>query len=243
MIGFTLFARPHGYVAGHALLLTVAVGMAAPHPARADVLAVYSFEANSAASSDAQPDTGADDLAFGPFTGGTFEAGTAIASNALRLGTNTTGTSAGDSDTLAESLSLGNYVSVTLKPNANSVSLSSLTFDHAFVNGAGTTSNVSVFTNLMGFAEGDVLDTFTFTTVTGDTAVTERTVDLATGLPELQGVTTDIELRLYFWDNSDTGSRLTVIDDLQLNGTVVPEPGSVSLLLVAAGLILSRRSS
>jgi len=207
-------------------------------PASAAVLADYDFAGDSRASSDTDLMTEAADLVNGPFTGGTGSPN--VTGNQLVITTNMTGTGTGDSDTLAKSIALGNYVSFTLDNLGNTVSFTGFSFDQSLFNGNPTSVSASVFSSVGGFADAaDSLGTFNIDAA-GDAGPFNRSLDLS-GVAELQNVSANTEWRIYFFDNSDTGARSQNIDNIILQGTVVPEPASASLLLGATGLLILRR--
>lgn len=221
-------------------LAALGAAMTAVQPADAAVvpLASYPFTGNSAASTDTETSTTASAVTFGPFTNGT---GTAtLTTSQMRAPTNTTGIAGPDADTLAEAIAQGTYATFTLQTNGVPTDLSSLTFNHGFQDAlVGTSATVAVLTNLTGFGAGDALASYTFAGVAGNTAPIPRSVDLTTQ-PLLQNLTGSVEVRLYFYDNSDTGSRYTIVDDLTLNG-VVPEPAMLGVFGSAFVGLLARR--
>ena len=79
----------------------------------------------------------------------------------------------------------------------------------------------------------------TTATVTNTTALT-ATFDLS-GVA-FDNLTAGIRFRLDMKDNGSTASNASLrIDDLTVNGTVIPEPGTVILSLVGVAGLLRRR--
>ncbi len=215
--------------------LAAALGLSCSFPTYAAVLADYPFTGNSPASVDTEPLTDATNVIFGAFSGGAGSQ--TITSNELRVPTNATGDVGADSDTLAEALALGNYVTFTIETKGNTVSFSELTFDHSFVNAlVGTSSSIAVMSSATGFSNGDELAVYTFTGNVGNSGPLTRTIDLSSEI-SLQNVTTDVEFRLYFYDNSDTGARYTAVDNIVLEGSAVPEPAGAGLLAAGVGVV------
>ncbi|WFB35947.1 hypothetical protein P3T73_17480 [Kiritimatiellota bacterium B12222] len=198
----------------------------------AAIMADYHFTSDSSASSDVEALTSAGDWEFGSFAGNNTSPQPEINAEEVQSTTGATGLTGADGDTLAEALANDAFYSFTLNTGGNTVSFSQLTFDHSFTNGAGTTSTIALFTSLTGFAEADQLADFTFTSITGDTAVVPRSLTLSS-IGELQDFTSNVEFRFYLYDNSDTGSRVTHVDNVMLEGTaaVIPEPASLWLVL------------
>jgi hypothetical protein len=145
---------------------------------------------------------------------------------------------------LANAISVGGYQSFTLdlETSGATISLESLYFDQEFWNTASSlTTSVSIFigTSETDFDEvSDALATFTIDGADytdGSTAVVEdQYIDLS-GITELQDLTTNLEVRLYFYDNSTADNRTQRIDNIVLTASsVIPEPASLALLFSLA---------
>jgi hypothetical protein len=119
------------------------------------------------------------------------------------------------------------YFQFTLTPVGGvTLDFTSLTFEER--SGGAT---VSVATSLNSF-----------TTVVGSTASSGSWAQDSIDLSSLSNSSTAVDFRLYFSGGSTTNF---VIDDIQLNGAVVPEPSSYALLAGMLGLtwvMLRRRS-
>ena len=151
-------------------------------------------------------------------------------------------------------IATANWVTFTIAVSATQeIDLTSLDFDYTEIDPAAFllgvyTSKTGLTT---GFTEGDhLLGIFDATTTAGplpNTTFTDNnntSVNLS-GITELQGLTDEtVEFRFLLGDSSGSSSRIHVLDDIVLNGTVtaVPEPSSTALLgLGGLALILRRR--
>ncbi|MDQ8192983.1 PEP-CTERM sorting domain-containing protein [Coraliomargarita sp. SDUM461004] len=158
--------------------------------------------------------------------------------------------SGGTADSLANSITYNDFHSFTLETGGNFVSLDSLDFDQGFVSTHPTLSfSVAVLSSFDGFATaGTVLDSFTISDSSfenGGSAIESRTIDLS-GITELQNVSTDIEFRIYFYDNSSANDRSHTIDNITLTASsvVIPEPSSMALIFAVVSFgstLLMRR--
>lgn len=138
-------------------------------------------------------------------------------------------------DTLAGAITDGDYIQFSISvTGANILNLDSFTFDHT-KSGTFTSSNLSVFASLNGFA----------TTPTAGNSLFDST---ATGtgksfsLTQFQGLTNaTVTFRVYAFDNTDISTDVTRIDNIVIAGSI-PEPASVLLsALGLGGLAFSRR--
>jgi hypothetical protein len=158
--------------------------------------------------------------------------------------TNATGDLAADGDTLAESIANASYVTFTLTNSSGSdYSLSSLAFDIWNENARANPSFFSVFgmSNQSAFTDGNEFGSFTVTdTTVGTSAGAANPASL--NLSSLSTLTngTAIVFRLYVADDTDINDNIYRIDNIVVNGAVIPEPSSL-LLSGLAGLVLLLR--
>lgn len=110
--------------------------------------------------------------------------------------------------------------------------LSSLTFDYNQTN-SGDSYAVYVRSSLDAF----VGDLHSFSRA-GSTTFIGRTVDLSA--VEFNGLT-GITFRFYFTDTSGSTGRAHVIDNVVLDGAVIPEPASWTLACLGGAILLRRR--
>lgn len=194
-------------------------------PCHAEILVSYEFTGASAAQTSGSA-TGTN-VTFGAFTGG-GAAGTigfSGSTNSIYARWNATGATATDGDTLAEAITLGNYATFTLtNSTGQAVDLTNLTFDIFFEPyTTGVETSVFVMSDSSGFTDGDQLGGVTYASGTApglaDTPDT-ITADLSS-LGNLAASDT-IEFRLYFVDDSDSNNHLFRVDNVTVNGTVVP---------------------
>ena len=128
----------------------------------------------------------------------------------------------------------GSSLTFTNNDARNPIQLSSLSFNAKNQNGTAQ-RGVRVSVSLNGGAEqaiGDYVRTAaTFSNSTGS----------LDGLTLRQGDTLTVFFR-FFKDEANTTSRQLDIDDIQINGEVVPEPASLAVFgLVGAGVAFARR--
>ena len=157
------------------------------------------------------------------------------------------GALSGGSDATAD------YLTFTIRAAAGqTLSLTSLTFDHFISNAnANFTSNLSVFASLNDFATAPTAgsELATSTASTGDTISGSDPVvyndDFTVSLsdPAFQNLTsaTTVTFRIYGFDNLDISGNINRLDNLVVNGTVIPEPATVLLSAIGALGLLRRK--
>lgn len=213
------------------LCAAVVVGLASAHGA---ILAEYNFTANSAASTDLDLLSTAgnfqeNDLGDDPDNG--------ITNGEARVITDTTSWT-----NLAGAISNDSYFSFTLDPGGNSTTLTNLTFSHIFrLTNPTISGSVALLTSLTGFTSSDALATYNIGQQTeGGTQTESRNVILDD--PAFTNFTVPVEFRFYLWDTSTSGTRSQNLDNIVLNGTVIPEPNAGALAVLGlAGMAACRR--
>lgn len=115
----------------------------------------------------------------------------------------------------------------------------SISFDYS-ITISNQARDVSVFTNVDGFAEGDVLQTFT------GQGTTPGNLSQTFSGAQFDGLTGPLEVRVYLHDaqfNTSSGTRYSIMDNVVLDGAVsaIPEPSTAGLLLTGLLLGLMRR--
>lgn len=226
----------------------------------AAILANYTFDdASTTVSTNVSSDTDTNSVAsnFTINNGGTAGGGAAISASTDMAFFRSDGLTT----TQAGAVGAPDYFTFTFTPNAGtSFNLTSITLDLGGSNGgptggpAGGPSNAySVFAFLRSSAEAVDYSTNIGSTATqlipgpGDGAVynlSQRTFDL-TGSPEFANITTATTFRIYLYSSDNTfANQILRVDNVVLNGTLIPEPGSMTLALVSlgAGLCFRRRS-
>jgi len=136
--------------------------------------------------------------------------------------------------TLAESISLDNYYSFTVTPNAPFLNFDAISFE--FLRTGSAPTQVSVFSSIGGFAESAVIATVESPTL--------NTFDPF--LVDLTGLQTEVpvEFRLYLHRNQASNMNNTIrTDNIQLFGEpFVPEPSSMSFTSIGlVALVRTRR--
>jgi len=145
---------------------------------------------------------------------------------------------------LADAIATDAYFGFTISPDAGfefDLNGGSIQFDYS-VNSTNQARAVSVFTSVDGFAEGNVLQTFT-----GQNATPSTLTHTFSGA-QYDNLTAPLEVRFYLHDaqfNTSSGTRYSIMDNVVLDGTisVIPEPGVAGLFLfgLTATALLRRR--
>ena len=208
---------------GLSAALVIATGM------QADILANYTFDAASPASTDADANSVASNFLVGAgFVGkGSFSAATETAF------VNASNTLASES----AAVDGDNYFSFTVTAGEGfELNLSSLTFDTIF-NGtdpiAAVTSNFVVRSSADNFTAN--LGSFAEAYQTGS-SFSARSIDLSGS--DFQSIAGAMAFRFYIYDDSGALNRVSRLDNVVLNGTavsIIPEPSTTVLL---AGLVM-----
>lgn len=149
----------------------------------------------------------------------------------------------GTRGTLADAIVTDAYFGFTISPDAGfefDLDGGSIQFDYS-INSSNQARAVSVFTSVDGFAEANVLQTFT-----GQNGTPSTLTHTFSGA-QYENVTGPLEVRFYLHDaqfNTSSGTRYSIMDNVVLDGTVsvIPEPGVAGLLLfgLATACLLQR---
>ncbi len=138
--------------------------------------------------------------------------------------------------TLTAALGADDYFTFSLEASTSyMLSVSSIDFNFD-ASGSGPQS-WALFSSVTGFNEGDVLNNWVSVGPSSQTAT-------LSGVSELQDMTSLVEFRVYGYEaslQSGTGSFEGTGNDLQVNGQVIPEPATLSLLCLGALTLLRRR--
>jgi hypothetical protein len=215
----------------------LSIGALASDVSASTIVAEYDFTGGSAASTDVDGSTFAEDYiaTVAPNTV-TYSGISTGSDNAFFFSFQT----ASDLDNAIAEDDYHSFA-LDLETSGATVSLESLDFDQGFWNTNTTLDfSVSIFSSVDGFAtDGELLGSYTIDGglyENGVDATVARSVNL-TGITELQDVSSDVEFRIYFYDNSSATDRTHRIDNVVLTAsTVIPEPSSVALLLGVASL-------
>jgi len=144
--------------------------------------------------------------------------------------------------TAADAITNNDYFKFTLTPNATFLAnLTDLFFDYS---GTGTSSieNTSTFFVRSGadnFA-ADIGTTVLAGQFAGNSVFRRQTIDLSGA--SFQNLTAAIEFRIYVMNSvTATNDGVARLDNITLNGTIVPEPSSLALVGSLGVLALLRR--
>lgn len=232
-------------------ITTMAAALVAASVAHADVLAAWDMSGNDGKSSTQAVTTvssgmSAGDLTLGPgLPGGGVGWPDVVASYAdWQI-----------SSSLEYALGAGNdYFTFTVAPAAGKTASYSDVFTRFVVNAgsADASINFALFSDKTGFTTNDMLGSINVTTLQADEgyvpSVHEKDFDVS-GVAALQNVGTATEFRVYVWKDYG-GNRLGIGktwsgatgDDVVVNGSVIPEPGTLGLFgLAAAGMFWFRK--
>lgn len=108
------------------------------------------------------------------------------------------------------------------------------------------TANFAVMSSVGGFTAADpVLGSFSKSIPTGTGSTPQldpASIDLS-GLLQFQNLTAPVEFRFYIFDNANISGMINRVDAVTLTGaaTVVPEPATASLAILAALPLLRRK--
>lgn len=155
-------------------------------------------------------------------------------------------------NTLPLSISSNDYLQVTIRAAAGqTLSLESLVFDHLISNqGASFTTSFAVFASLNGFAtapvDGGQLATATGSaTISSGTSIStlndDFTVSLSNAMFQNLDSSTTVTFRIYGFDSSTRTDDYGRIDDLRINGSVIPEPSAAVLSALGLLALAARR--
>ena len=200
-------------------------------------LALYDFANNSFASVDTDTDTTANSLTVGSglnaitdVSANAFDGGRSLGGALGNFGFSTNGS-------LATAITNNDYISFSLDAGSNIVDYTQLTFQlRANGGGANSADEYAVFSDIGGFTLGSDIASGAHS---GAAGFELQTLDLSS----LTNVTGETEFRIYvFGADGGSGNSATIYDNINLEGTVTPEPTSTALLgLGACALFLRRR--
>ena len=197
----------------------------------AAVLALYEFNpGDRTGSSDIDPDSNAQDIVFGNATGQTVSYNS---SNQLEYG-NSDYFGGNNATARNDALAAGQYVAVTVDALPGlELNLDSFSFEYNRRQSAPRRVALYAATN------GGSAFTFLQTQTTGNSSFLQPfDYDLST-LSAYQGLTS-VEFRIVPFEDNSNRAPLR-IDNIILNGEVIPEPASLVLLGAGSLLMLSRR--
>lgn len=214
--------------------------------ANAALLATYSVSGGSLAASGVNSIITATNITNTGVTGGF---GVSNGSSTLFLRASETG-----GNTLTNAISENDYVQFTVTPTgSNLVSLSSVSLDHlgSVNNNVGAfNSSLSVFASIAGvptFSSGNELGTSTVPVADSSTGgavllSNDATFNLGASFQNLTSANT-VTFRIYGFDNASSSDQINRLNDVKINGDLVPEPSTTLLIGISAlGLLRRRRA-
>ena len=231
------------------LITTMAVVLVAASVAQADTIAAWDMTGIAARTASAPATTEGSGISAGSF---------AIGPGLVAVDWPDAVGSFADwqiSTSIEYALGAGNdYFSFTVTPDAGKTASYSNIFTRFVVNAGGTDTsmNFALLSSQTGFTTNDVLGSFNTVAIAADTQYNPVafTTDFdLSGEAALQGVATATEFRIYAWKDNG-GNRIGIGhtwgngsgDDLRVDGTVIPEPGTLGLLgFAAAGMFWFRK--
>ena len=214
----------------------------------AAVIAQYDFNTTdvlSAISADAN--VTAYDFTEGSSFAASSNAGWSSSTNLFARGLVTTG---GGSGSLSTAISVDDYFSFIIDPDAPGavMSLTSLDLNYGYTRAGGfdgKTFTAELLTSIDGFTASDsvALQSVSTDPPTATPSYTSWSIDLSG--PSFQNITTATEFRFYLYDDTSDSNTIHRLDDIVLNGIVtVPEPSSTALVgLGGLALMLRRKRS
>ncbi|HVJ45693.1 MAG TPA: hypothetical protein VM511_04860 [Luteolibacter sp.] len=229
------------------LFLFIALSALSVQGLRAATLVSYTFGTGAAA--DFNPTTTAGSI-FSSVTAITAGSGVTLESSGVDLGGSGLRAMGVDgpnavSSTEAFAISTGRFISFTLTPQVGqSFDLGSIAF-RANIGGPNTANEFSIQVDTgSGF---NTAATGIVTAESGSTGSPRNIFNLALTPPSAgayTGITTPTTIRMVFYDTTATPATWDAwvrLDDIYLDSTVIPEPGSALLGLLGAGFLIRRR--
>ena len=171
------------------------------------------------------------------------------------------GINGGPAATLADVLAANtSFLTFKIAPDAGQqLDLDTISFDFWAGQGNQSADMVSVFTSVDGFSsvanvvgtfdQGPVGNTSDGTIAGSGASATYAGIDNVTlnfTGTQFDSIAGEVEVRLYFYSGEDgldgnANRRYSVIDNLVLSGTVIPEPGTLVLAALGSVMVLARR--
>lgn len=144
------------------------------------------------------------------------------------------------------------YFSFSLTPNAgNAYNMTTLAFDFGGSNAADATLDYTASLALQAsigggafFDVGSVIDKTVLANATSGNQLSPFSIDLSS-VSAFQGVTDPVVFRFYLYSSVSVDNRIVRMDNVVLNGDLIPEPSSAAFLAMvaaAAGLYRRRRA-
>ena len=207
--------------------------------AQGAVVASYDFTSNAFATS---ADFGATAFAVTVGPGLSGGAGYSGSGNMFSRASVTDGGGAG---TLTGAIAADDYLSFTILAHG-SMDLTSLELNAGYSRTggfSGKTLTANLLTSVNGFTTGALVDSSAISSdPLGGPTYAAWSIDLSG--PSYQDLTGPIEFRLYLYDDTSDSNTIHRLDDIVLNGSIIPaapEPSSLALLVVGAAMLKTIR--
>ena len=213
------------------------------------VLANYAFAGGSAASTDADPTSAASNVTFtdGSNTGTTetvIGAGFSGSSNMFYFRTN--GLKTNETDAIGAP----DFISFTFTPTpGTSYNLQNITVDFGGSNAGGGAPGYTSYAFLRSSLEDTAYSTNIGSTISRDVPgpgsgneynLAQETFTFTD--PAFANVTAPVTFRLYMYSSSNAESlQILRLDNLRINGAVIPEPASSLAFALGVGVMAIRR--
>jgi len=192
--------------------LPLAVALTAPTLTHGQTtVAEYTFDTNFqstiAQSTDLDPNSTATDFDV-HYVATAFDSGMSVTSHTAFAYSDDT------ANTLAGAIAGNHYFSFTVTPHSGQLNLNKLSFDTVY-NGPAAAAAVNVHYVVQSSADGFGSNIADFTESYQTTwNWTSRTVDLSGA--SFQNIGSEVEFRIYIYDNSNTNERIVRLDNLAL---------------------------
>lgn len=221
--------------------LPVVLGLLAIAPwSHAVVLAEYRFPSAAVTSTDTDPTSAAGSFSV---SGGTATGFTNPQAGFSSSGSNAFFRSSSLTNTAAGAVTDGDYFSFTLTPAAT-YNLTTLTFNFGGNNGGAASPEFTASTFLRSSLDGFTSDIglvaqHTIAAATTATATSPFSINLSA--PQFQNLSTPVTFRFYVYNSASVDAQIARLDDVVLNGNLVPEPTIALLGSLGALAALARR--
>ena len=234
------------------LPLSLALGIAVATPVHGTLLAYYvdGVDIDSAALIDqaANGDVTASNLSNVGFEGGTSITRTEFGTGPSTPAGPTAGSGVGSEWLFARANATQpnpgtttDYFGFTVSANTGTLNLTDLVFDRT--NRANTSGGINTTYEVFVSVDSAPFASFGSDTITAPAVLGTFLDPATTQTTDLSSITgaSSVEIRIALGDNSGVASKSSWVQGIQLNGTVVPEPGMLGLSLVGLGVLFGLR--